>query len=91
MPTTMRGLLSAAMILGICGAAAPALASDHNNGQPNSYGGPVQTWCDINPDCNGWNKRLQRSSFDTGAPGAVTSPAPKPHPAHKQRHVASDH
>jgi len=90
MSTTMRDLLSAAVVLGLCGAAAPALASDHN-GQEHSYGGPVQTWCDINPDCNGWNKGLQRSPYDTSAPGAVASPAPKQHPARKQRRVASDH
>jgi hypothetical protein len=27
-----------------------------------SYGGPVQTWCDVDPACNGWDKRMSEPS-----------------------------
>jgi hypothetical protein len=87
--STTKTLLSAAAVLGLFGTRFPALASDHN-GQEHSYGGPVQTWCDINPDCNGWNKGLHRSPTESGAPGFVASPAPKPRPARKLGHVASN-
>jgi hypothetical protein len=89
MSTTTLSLLSAAIALGLCAGSAPARASDHN-GQEHSYGGPVQTWCDINPDCNGWNKGLHRTSYDTAA-ASVAAPAPKQRPARKPRHLASDH
>ena len=55
-----------------------------------SYGGPVQTWCDINPDCNGWSKGLRRTSYETAAAG-VAAPATKQRPPRQPRHVASDH
>ena len=86
---TTKTLLFAAVVLGLFGARFTALASDHN-GQEHSYGGPVQTWCDINPDCNGWSKGLRRSPTENGAPGFVASPAPKPRPARKLGHVASN-
>jgi hypothetical protein len=54
----------------------PARASDHN-GQEHSYGGPVQTWCDVNPDCNGWSKGLHRASYESGATGSTASPTQK--------------
>ena len=40
-----------------------------------SYGGPVQTWCDINPACNGWDQRINRLSHGNGdnAYGYATS------------------
>jgi len=44
MLTKTKIALAAAIILG--GTASAALAR-------NSYGGPHQTWCDINPACNG--------------------------------------
>lgn len=75
----------AAVVLSLLGGAVPALASDHN-GQDHSYGGPVQTWCDINPDCNGWNKGLHRSSYESSAPGSVAAPAPKRKPPQKAAH-----
>ena len=52
---------------------------DEHNGQDHSYGGPVQTWCDINPDCNGWSKGLHRASPDQ-----------KHSPSHKHGHEASN-
>jgi hypothetical protein len=74
-------------VLGMLGGSLPALASDHN-GQDHSYGGPVQTWCDVNPDCNGWNKGLRRSSYDRTS-ALATVPAPKPRPSRKLRPAAS--
>jgi hypothetical protein len=47
--------LAATLILG--GTASVALARG-------SYGGPHQTWCDINPACNGWDQRMGHSSYD---------------------------
>jgi hypothetical protein len=89
MSTTTSIWLSAAIAFGLCAGSAPARASDHN-GQEHSYGGPVQTWCDINPDCNGWSKGLRRTSYETAA-ASVAAPATKQRPPRKLRHVASDH
>jgi hypothetical protein len=80
-----KAILSAVLtsgVLGLPGGTLPALASDHN-GQDHTYGGPVQTWCDINPDCNGWNKGLHRSSYDGSISAPVASPSPRQHPARK--------
>jgi hypothetical protein len=68
-------------VCGLLGAALPALASEHN-GQDHTYGGPVQSWCDINPDCNGWNKGLHRASYESGARGPA-APSQKQRPAHR--------
>jgi hypothetical protein len=90
--TNSKTILSAAMVLGVLGllgGAHPALASDHN-GQDKTYGGPVQTWCDINPDCNGWNKGQHRASYEGSAPGSAASPPQKPHPSRKHSHEASN-
>lgn len=64
-----------------------ALASEHN-GQEHTYGGPVQTWCDVDPSCNGWNKGLHHASYESSAPGSVASPNPKHRRSHK--HEASN-
>jgi hypothetical protein len=53
MLTKLKIALAAALVLG--GTASTALARG-------SYGGPVQTWCDINPECNGWDKRMKELS-----------------------------
>jgi hypothetical protein len=53
MLTKTKIAVAAALIL--CGTASVSLARG-------SYGGPVQTWCDINPACNGWDQRINRSS-----------------------------
>jgi hypothetical protein len=53
MLTKAKIALAAALILG--GTASVALARG-------SYGGPHQTWCDINPACNGWDKRMDHLS-----------------------------
>jgi hypothetical protein len=87
--TKAKTILSAATALGFLGGAVPVLASDHN-GQDKSYGGPVQTWCDINPDCNGWNKGLHRASYDSSAPVLAASPNQKHSPSRKRGHEASN-
>ncbi len=46
MLTKTKMALAAALILGSTASAALARGS---------YGGPVQTWCDIDPACNGWD------------------------------------
>jgi hypothetical protein len=56
-------IMSAAIALGLLGGALPALAGYDYDG---SYGGPTQTWCDVNPDCNGWNKRLHAQADRSG-------------------------
>jgi hypothetical protein len=81
-------LLSA--VCGLLAAAAPALASEHN-GQDHTYGGPVQTWCDVNPDCNGWNKGLHRASYENGAPAPAASPSQKQHRARRHGHEPDAH
>jgi hypothetical protein len=88
MLTSSKTTLSAAVILGLLGGALPVLASDHN-GQDKTYGGPVQTWCGINPDCNGWNKQ-HRASYESNAPGLVVAPPRKPRPSRKHSHEASN-
>jgi hypothetical protein len=83
--TLAKTILSTVAVLCLLGEAGPARASDHN-GQDHTYGGPVQTWCDINPGCKG----VHRTSFEGGASAAAASPTAKPHPAHKSRHEASN-
>ena len=79
-------ILSAAVILGLLGGALPALAEYNYD----LYGGPHQTWCDINPDCNGWNKRLHGPAYQSNASGVVTPLNQKHRPSHKRSHDASD-
>ena len=79
-------VLSAAVIIGLLGGAVPALA-EYDYGL---YGGPHQTWCDVNPDCNGWNKRLYGPAYQSNASGIVTPLNQKHHPAHKRGHDAND-
>jgi hypothetical protein len=59
-----RMILSAtAVAVALSAGALPALAGyDYD-----LYGGPHQTWCDVNPDCNGWNKRLHAGAFQSNA------------------------
>jgi hypothetical protein len=52
MLTKVKIALLAALVLGSTAGAALARGS---------YGGPVQTWCDIDPACNGWNARMHQS------------------------------
>jgi hypothetical protein len=56
MLTKTKIAFAAALILG--STASVALARG-------SYGGPVQTWCDIDPNCNGWNTRMHELSHDS--------------------------
>jgi hypothetical protein len=55
MLTKTKIALAAALMLG--GTASAALARG-------TYGGPHQTWCDINPACNGWDQRIDHLSYD---------------------------
>jgi hypothetical protein len=56
-------LSATAVALALPAWALPALAEyDYD-----LYGGPHQTWCDINPDCNGWNKRFHPGAYRSNA------------------------
>jgi hypothetical protein len=84
-------LSTAAIALGLLGGALPALAQyDYE-----LYGGPHQTWCDVNPDCNGWNRRLHSPAYRSNAYELVAPQdqplIPKHRPAHKHSHEASKH
>jgi hypothetical protein len=79
--------LSAAVVLGLLGGALPALAGYNYEGP---YGGPHQTWCDVNPDCNGWNKGLHGQAYQSSASGLVTPLNQKHRPSHKRGHDAND-
>jgi hypothetical protein len=82
-------IMSAAIALGLLGGALPALAGYNYDGP---YGGPTQTWCDVNPDCNGWNKRLHAQADPNGT-SVVVAPLnqnQKRRPPHKRSHDASD-
>ena len=82
-----KTMLSASVILGILGSALPALA-EYDYGL---YGGPHQTWCDVDPNCNGWNQRLHGPAYRSNASGLVTPLNPKHRPSHKPSHAASNH
>jgi hypothetical protein len=90
MLTLSKTILTAVAVLCPFGDAGPARASDHN-GQEHTYGGPAQTWCDINPDCNGWSKGVQRASSEGVASGTLASPTAKPYPLRKHGHKADNH
>ena len=84
--TRTNVILPAAIALGLLGGGAlPALAG-YNYDAP--YGGPTQTWCDINPDCNGWNK-ARRPGYQSSASGVVVAVplTQKHHPSHKRIHA----
>jgi hypothetical protein len=78
---------SAALVFGLLGSALPALAEyDYEQ-----YGGPHQTWCDVNPDCNGWNRRVHApAAYQSNASGVVEPLNPKHRPSHKRSHDAKD-
>jgi hypothetical protein len=78
MLTKSNVFLSAVAALGLVGgAASPALALyDYE-----LYGGPHQTWCDVDPNCNGWN-RSHVAPYAGSARAFVGAPQ-KHRPAHK--------
>jgi hypothetical protein len=82
-----KTILSATVVLGLLGGALPVLAGYDYDGP---YGGPTQTWCDVNPDCNGWNKRLHGPALQSNASGVVTPLAPKHRAVHKRSRDAND-
>jgi hypothetical protein len=77
-------LSAAAIVLGLLGGGAPHALAGYNYDGP--YGGPSQTWCDVNPDCNGWNKGLHRPAYQSGASDLVTPLNQKHRPSHKRSH-----
>jgi hypothetical protein len=84
-------LSTVAIALGLLGGALPALAQYNYD----LYGGPHQTWCDVNPDCNGWNRRLHAPAYHSNAYELVAPQdqplIPKHRPAHKRSHEGSKH
>jgi hypothetical protein len=81
-------ILSALTALGlVSGAASPALAFyDYD-----LYGGPHQTWCDVDPNCNGWNRSHQASPYSYAGSARAFVVAPQKHrPTHKHGHDADN-
>jgi hypothetical protein len=78
-------LSAAAIVLGLLGGAFPALAEYNYE----LYGGPHQTWCDVNPDCNGWNKRFHGQASQSNASGLVMPLNQKHRLSHKRSHDAN--
>ena len=80
-------IASAALMLGLLGSSFPALAEyDYEH-----YGGPHQSWCDVNPDCNGWNKKQRvPAAYQSSASGLVVPVNPKHRLAHKHSQDAKD-
>jgi hypothetical protein len=80
-------IASATLMLGLLGSSFPALAQyDYEH-----YGSPHQTWCDVNPDCNGWNKKQRGpAAYQSNASGLVAPINPKHRPAHKRSQDAKD-
>jgi hypothetical protein len=79
MSTKSNIILSAAIAMGLLGSAASPVLAEYDYGL---YGGPHQTWCDVDPNCNGWNKALHGSRSAGRARAFVV--APKHHPVHKR-------
>ncbi len=75
MLTKAKIALLAALVLGSTAGAALARGS---------YGGPVQTWCDIDPACNGWNARMHPSY---GTAGNSYGDASSSRAAHARTHA----
>ena len=83
-------LAATAIAFALPAGALPALAEyDYD-----LYGGPHQTWCDVSPDCNGWNKRLHPGAFQSNAYGQgapLNQPLGQKHRApHKRSRDAGD-
>ncbi|HWF94951.1 MAG TPA: hypothetical protein VG291_08360 [Xanthobacteraceae bacterium] len=70
MLTKTKIALAAALILGSTASAALARGS---------YGGPVQTWCDIDPACNGWDRSHASHGNAGNAYGYAALPNRTPH------------
>jgi hypothetical protein len=77
-------VVSGAIALGLLGALPARASYDYE-----MYGGPHQTWCDIDPNCNGWNKRLHGPAARSNAFDVVPV-HPKHRPAHKRSQDAKD-
>jgi hypothetical protein len=50
-----------------------ARGGDHggDHGDRGSYGGPTQTWCDVDSHCNGWDKMIAELEAHPGQDPAV--------------------
>jgi hypothetical protein len=79
-------ILPSGLVLGLLGGALPALAGYNYD----MYGGPHQTWCDVNPNCNGWNQRLHGPAYQSRGSGVVTPLNQRHRPSHKRSHDAND-
>jgi hypothetical protein len=83
-------LLSAAIVLGSVAGAAPLAQAGMGGGgyDYETYGGPHQTWCDVDPNCNGWN-RTHASPYAGSARAFAVAPVQKHHSVHKRGHDAN--
>jgi hypothetical protein len=78
---TKSVILSAAMGFGLLGSAASPVLAEYDY---ESYGGPHQTWCDVDPNCNGWNRAVRGAPYAGGARAFVA--APHRHHVHRRGH-----
>jgi hypothetical protein len=95
--TQSKMILSVAIVVGsVAGTVSLAQAGMGGGGYDyETYGGPTQTWCDVDPNCNGWNRGLRPSPFvapnAVGARASVVVPGHKHHPTRKQGRDADNH
>jgi hypothetical protein len=68
--TKIKIVLAAAAIVGTASA---ALAGSDRETEPGGY--QVQTWCAVNPDCNGWNKHFAVTAGNAGSAYGYASPS----------------
>ena len=64
----------------IVGTASAALAGSDRETEPGGY--QVQTWCAVNPDCNGWNKHFAAAASNAGSAYGCASPSREPASSH---------
>jgi hypothetical protein len=79
MLTPSNAILSAILGLGLVGGAASPVLAEYDY---ETYGGPHQTWCQVDPNCNGWNRALHGSPRAGSARAFVV--APHHHAVHKR-------
>ena len=73
-------MFSAVAALGLIGGAVSPALAEYDYGL---YGGPHQTWCQVDPNCNGWNRALRASPPAGNARAFAVTPAQKHRPVHK--------
>jgi hypothetical protein len=79
--------LSAAISFGILATAPTARASDRYEVP---WGYQVQTWCQVDPACNGWDQKIQRLRDGDSASGLAASPKQMHRRPHTHGHDAGD-